>query len=421
MLLYEIYGQWLVLTAIPSFLAMSNLGLGTAAQISIAMDLSGGKKDSVIKIMLTAITMIVGIGLIISLAIFTLVPFFYQYDFSDASISSPQLILLFLVLVLFIKMLAQPMAGLWTGIGRPSVPSHAGNICAFIELAVSIAVPLAGGDPMRLVSSLLVINVAWIIIYTIRTIPIIRDLKLKFSLPDWRMGKQMIFTGLGHQVGPLWQSILFQGSIIVANSVMGPAGAAAWGSLRLLTRCGNQLLELVSQTLGPEFQLAAGKQDNLQLRKLYSMGLIMSIVMSSCTTCGLLIAGPTIYKIWAPGLLPVPIGVWIIMASGLIPFSFWWLAGEFQRATNKPWLLNLWGVIAAGISVGIMYYLGFLGLTAFAIGSLVFDVLMSLTIFPMTLKSINTSPFIILKEGIIEFKNRLYFVYSKFKFSRSKS
>lgn len=387
----DLYGQWLVVTAIPSFLAMSNLGLGTSAQMRISIDMAGGRKTEVTRVMTTAIIMISAIGVLVSSLVFTVVPYFYRTDLQKVHIEHLGLVLLFLVLSLFLKMLAQPISGFWTGVGRPSFSGHAGNLCSVVELLLSVCVPLAGGSAFVMALSLLSANLLWLGWFVAKSVPVMKKHGMTFSRPDWSVAKDMAVSGLGHQIGPLWQAILFQGSIILANSALGPLGAATWGSLRFLTRSGNQVLELVSQTLGPEFQLALGQNAIEKLRKFFAMGLIASVFFSSAMAIGIVALGPWFFGYWAQGTLPVSLWAWLLMAFALIPFSGWWLAGEFQRAINRPWLLNLWGIAAAVISVGVMWCLRGQGLVGFAIGSLVFEILMVAFIVPISLRFLQLS------------------------------
>lgn len=399
----DLYGQWLVVTAIPTFLAMSNLGLGTSAQIRIAIDTAAGRKQDVSTVMVTAIAMILIIAAIVSFLVLTLIPWLYEADFKKVHITQVHLVLLFLILSLFVRMLAQPMSGLWTGSGMPSTAENATNICSFAELICSFVVPFGGGGPFELALFLLITNIFWLVWFASKSLRLMCEQGISRSMPNWKMGRALTISGIGYQLGSLWQAILFQGSIVLANSILGPVGAATWGSLRVLTRFGNQALELVSQTLGPEFQLAVGNGDLQRQRRLCSLGFVISLVISTLTASCVIIVAPYLFPLWAGGgIKDVSLFVWAALAGALIPFSLWWIAGEYQRSIGQPWLYNIWGVVSSVVAVGVMLILQKYGLLALSLGSFAFDIMMAIFIIPLTLKKLHMGFMDTLRIGIAD-------------------
>lgn len=404
----EYYGSWLVLNAIPSVLAMSNLGLGTSAALSIAFNISSEKKEEAVRTTGIALAAIAILGTVV-----TSITYFAMMAFSlagpHATIALPELVVACNLAGLFVRLLSQPLAGWWTGAGQPAAANHYANLNAIGELLLSIVIPALGGKALALSEVILLWNVVWFVFFVVST-----TRKFSFGLsidvmggsdfaPAWRLLK----AGLGHQMSPLWQAILFQGSLVLANNLFGPSGAALWGSLRVVTRSGNQLIELISQSMGPEFQIAHAKSDERKVRQLHSVGMVGSIAVSALVGCALLLVGPQLFAFWTRRAFSVPFAAWIAMSLGLVVYAVWWMSGEYQRSINRPWFLNGWAVVAASLAVGVMWLLGRMdGICGFAFGSVIFDIAMVILVLPQSLRLMNDSLLPSFERGLMELRVR---------------
>ncbi|TWT65565.1 hypothetical protein Pan14r_51120 [Crateriforma conspicua] len=398
----ECYGEWLALSAIPTFLAMSNLGLGTAAAIAIGMEASAGKVQQAWGLFASTTVILLAFFTLIFCGFAGVLLWFPEVAGHYEHLKSPVAIVVCLAMTTLLKLLAPTWQGWWIGVRRPAMANHWNNLNGFVELVICILIVASGGDALMLASMLLAWNVVWIFAYSFATLRMLRsqtEVRILFK-PQWHRTTKLLRTGLGHQLSPLWQAILFQGSILLAASLLGPAGAALWGSLRIMVRAGCQIIELVSQSLGPEFQLAYGSEDREQLRKLHSVGLSSSIGISAIGIFALVTIGPYVFDVWTDGQFSVGNLAWWTMSSSLLPFSMWWVSGELQRATNSPWFINLCGVVVSLLSVGIMYACSGLGIIAFCFGGLCFDGIMALLVLNRTLQMLDADLRFSLTEGI---------------------
>lgn len=410
------YGEWLVISAIPSFLAMSNLGLGSSASAMIALGISRGKDERLGNVLATAWALISIIGLCTVLAVLL---WYHFFPSTGSVISSKPWVLALLLISIFLKMLSQPIHGWWVGNQMAAKSLHLQNIFSIGELVIYLLVPFSGGNAFSMSVSLCLWTVAWLIYF------FLSSKKAGFLL--WRgdlfsidksIGRHLLGVGLGHQLSPLWQGLLFQGSLIMAESLLGASGAALWGALRVMVRAGNQIIELISQSLSPGIQFALGQKNFALARSYHSTGLVLSLVLSSAMCIGLWVFGPLLFKFWTHSKFEEPAVLWLIMPFTLIPFSLWWLSGEVQRAGNRPWALNLLGVGSALASLIISYSLfNKIGIISFALGSLVFEMIMAIFILPISLKMLNDSLGKSLFSGFSYLRNTIYShlkkIYSK--------
>lgn len=376
------YGAWLIVSSIPSFLAMSNPGLGTSAASRIANRPGDGNLEGNRTTLVTASVMIAGVFCLVvaALGAWSLI------RGGEASVMEHEVwVVLFLMAALFVRMLAQPFHGCWVSIGRASTSLQLSNAYFVVDLLICALVPMLGGRAELMTAVGLGWSVVWLILYLVMTFRAQPGL-LKPTAPTLEEARFLLGRGIGHQLGPLWQAMLFQGSILIAANLFGSVGSALWGALRVVNRAGNQALELVSQSVGPEFQINRAKDDIIANQKLHAKAVLVSVAISTSMAAGLMVAGSALFTRWTHGSFVVPSIVWLVMPAGLVPFSLWWVSGEYQRSMNKPWALNAVGTLAALASLATSWLLSAAGIASLAWGSLVFELIMACFVLRRTLR-----------------------------------
>ncbi|GAA5483679.1 hypothetical protein Hsar01_02913 [Haloferula sargassicola] len=378
----EYYGNWLVLSAIPSFMAMSNLGLGSSAAAKIATRPVAQRTDNA----KTFISAIAGIS-VVFIVLVTIIACWATFKGQElAGIPYGFWILISLLVPNFVKMASQPLQGWWNSIGKAHTGMHLTQILVGVEILLYFTIPIAGGRALAVTVSSAVWALVWALGYYVilkrRKCPLLEVVPVDIVEIKNLMGK-----GVGYQLSPLWQALLFQGSIVLAKALFGAPGAAVWGSLRIINRIGNQTLELVSQSCGPEFQRNASHDRLAQNRILYSKSLLISLGIAIIIAGSLFAFGGEIFNIWTQGKMVAPKEVWHVLPLSLIPFSVWWISGEYQRALNFPWFLNIVGCIAAGVSLLVAWMWAKVcdaSVVAMCVGAVAFDSLMALAIIRST-------------------------------------
>jgi O-antigen/teichoic acid export membrane protein len=212
--------------------------------------------------------------------------------------------------------------------------------------------------------------------------------------------------GAGFQAGPLWQALLFQGSLWLASSLMGAGGAALWSTIRMLSRSANQMLQAINETVWPELQRLIAFGEISKARNLHNYAILVSCALAAASGIILCLAGSTILSVWTSGALFCDTFTWFILALGLALNSVWWVSSLVPRAYNMPWHLNIVGVVASIVSLITTWLLGPNFVQGFAIGSLVFEVIMAIFILPRSLH--------LLGDSIPDFIKRTVFIARHF-------
>lgn len=377
----EYYGEWLIITAVPSFLSMTNLGIGTATATRVSTLVAS--KDFAKALQAFANGM-VGVLLTAALLLCSTTACLFFFPLSGwLHVENANTVLTVLVATTIVKMTTQPFHGWWVGLGKAARANNYYSLLSFGELLVFVLIPLVGASALTVVTFTLVLNAIWFLLFSLATgnlIQVTCRRILKRFLITWSEIIELTIIGLGHQLSPLWQAILFQGSLLTAGLVLSPGQVALWGAMRVINRSGNQVLEMVSQTVGPEYQVHSGRAEQKELRSIHGLAMLVSVVLAVVMALSLLTIGPSLFRTFTMGKLEVSQPAWLIMTLSLIPCSIWWSSGEFLRSTNKPWFINLSGTILACFSIFMMYLLRNLGVTGLAIGAMCFELGMAMLV-----------------------------------------
>lgn len=385
----EYYGAWLMISAIPSFLSMSDFGLGSAGKNKATLDFAAGDTGTAMKVIILSIAFIALVATVSTVATVALIDLFPIASIN--SIESPGIVAAFLVAAAFLQMKGSVFDSVWIGTGRASTAQNSINGLNAL-LLITIIVALLYESPAYVVAAITFsITLGWLLIYSIASTHTISSIsntqKEVKEWNTWQASKYLVWKGVGFQAGTLWQALYFQGSIVLAGNLLGPSGAALWGSLRIVVRSGNQFLELIGQTAAPELQAAFASGRIKVLHKIFWTTTGVSTIFGLFFSITLGLLGQIVFHWWTDNSFQIDNEVWYILCMSLIPFSIWWNGMVLHRCINKPWLSNLCGIFCASIAIVLLSQFGQNGIYYFATISLFFELMMLLTVIPI---SINT-------------------------------
>ncbi len=386
----DYYGSWLVISAIPSMLMLSNMSLGTAASVRVALELGEGKDMEAGKILATSELLILSVcGLLV--AVTAMLPGAFFEWVSVGQIQHPNLVLSALLAGFGIMALTGPLEGLWNAKEKAAASLL---YRAALEAACLIAAVLAlllKFEALGFAVTILLVRLVGTAVFLVASWRVLDP--ATSPTPSLSLVLPLLRKGVGFQVGAAWPALYFQGSILLANWILGPIGAAAWGTLRTLTRFGNQAPMLLFQALYPEMQLSLGKGDVQSARHVSSTALVLSALVGAVLAGGLLVAGSPVYSLWTQDKFDIPQVVWPLMAVGLFLNCIWYTSQMVPFASNRPWelsLLLLGGAMLSIVAMAIatLYKQNLVGMAA---GAIVFELVCVLGVTRLSLALLNDS------------------------------
>ena len=380
------YGEWLTLTIIPSVMAFSNLGFGTAAANSLVLSYAAGEKQKAADINKTGlyiITIMIFAGIIISLASILLLDYFHVFDKSLINRSEAIQAISFLIVARLLDFYYNLFEAYFRAAERAALSINLRSIRSALNIASGWLILFLGYGIVEFAFTQLLVLITFNCFYWLKGKYILGLYKNYKGRLDKSIIKEITNKGLSYLMLPIWQIIYFQGTTFVVRIVLGPEAVAIFNTVRTLSRSLNQILYMIEPTVFPELQIQIGKNNWKTAQQIFRMSLIGVFLLSTLGFMFLAFFGLWFYNIWTNNELEVTKLMWYIFISGMLFNSMWYTTEMVFRAVNEPKKMGVFGIFAALISVGITYLLAKqIGLIGAAIGAISIDFILVFLIVP---------------------------------------
>ncbi len=386
----EYYGEWLTISIIPSVLAFSDLGFGTAVSNAFVLSYSKGDKRKASNIYITGLifnTLTVLLGVVLSMIV---IFGGWKLDVLEKSIIPPIDILKSLAFLMASRLMAfymQLFEGFFRAKARAATAFNLYTIEGLLRIGVGILCLVLGCDIVGYSFWQFVLALVCNLLFALWARLLIKDLPKGHY--DKEVGLTTLKKGLGFMLTPVWQSIYLQGSTFVVRIVLGPAAVAVFNTVRTVCKSINAAFSVIYGAIFPELQIAYGKGNQSLVKRIYIFAMQSVTIVSLLGFVLLIFFGPTLYAWWTHNELKVDSSVWLIFMVG-IPFNaLWFTAGSVFRAINKPTRFAIYGFVSSLFSTIVSYILSYpFGLAGAAIGFVAMDFIMLTLSLPLANKEI---------------------------------
>jgi O-antigen/teichoic acid export membrane protein len=413
------YGEWLTLTIIPTMLAFSDFGFGSAAANSFVLKYTSGDRKSAANIYKSGFLIIsstILLGSLFSLGIMYILDNFNVFDKSLIDKNSAITAVFILIFVQLIRFYIQLYNAFFIAARKASISINLLTLSSFLKIIGGAFILLKGYGIVEFALSQLIVVISFLIIYIFKAISVLKLDKEYKGQVEKKYVKSILQKGLGYLMSPMWQAIYFQGTTFVVRIVLGAEAVAVFNTVRTLSRSVNQLFDMVNSSVFPELQYEIGVGNKEKAHKLFRVSVLTVFVIALIGAVFLFLFGLWFYNFWTNNELVVPKTMWYLFVVGILFNALWWNAAMVFRATNKPYFLAIVGVASASVSVLCSYYLAKpYGLNGVAFGSLILDVLMAIVILPYSCKLIGMNINDFFTKGIVDFSSLLNQLKSKLK------
>lgn len=389
----EYYGEWLTLTILPSVLAFSDLGFGTAAANTIVLRYASGDKQgaaNMAKSGFLIITLLVIFGILVSIFVLVLLDYYKVFDNSLIDAKDAIFAVSLMIVAHLLTFFQQLYDSFFRSSRKAAKSIHLTNIRVIATIVGSFIVLQFGGNIVGFAAINFAVSALFIPIYVFIAKKELQLLELRSAKIKKEDINEALNRGIGFLLSPMWRVIYFQGTTFVVRLVLGPVAVAIFNTVRTLSRSVNQLYSIINASIFPELQFQIGEGNWEKARKLFRTSIAITLILAFLGMFFLFFFGSWFYQIWTNNKLNPPVAMWNIFIIGIGFNSIWWTAGVIFRAVNKPFRFAIAGIVSSLISVIATYILSTIwGLTGAALGALVLDLLMAFYIFPLSCKFIN--------------------------------
>jgi len=288
----HLYGEWLLLSLIPVYLAISDLGFSTAAGVQMTVLVAQGDRAGALRLLQctwTFITLVSAGVCIVLVGLLHLFPITTLLDLTMLARDEANAIAVLLILLVCASQQGGIIEAIYRCDGHYATGTLFLNLARFVEFVGGLGVVLAGGDPWHYAATLVVLRLTG---YVVMWADLRR--RVPWARPAWVMDrlsevKPLLMPALGFVATPLAYALSIQGILLAVGHVYSPAMVTVVSLHRTLARMVWQLAFMVSQTASVELSRALGPGDTERARRIYRLSW-QAVLWSTSIASGLLLA-----------------------------------------------------------------------------------------------------------------------------------
>jgi O-antigen/teichoic acid export membrane protein len=353
----ERYGAWLIISALPSYLSMADLGFAQISANDMTMRMARGDKDGTVVVNHTAwlFNAIISVTLIVAFGIFVLL-FPIEATFNIVNVGESHIALAtFLLGVLTLSSLAFGVVGAgMRSVGLLWLVVTTNTTSRLTEVLLLISCTYFGGGFLLAASVMLlnrVVVLAPILIWFYRRYPHLRP---AVSKADLQMMRQMVVPSIAYMSYTLSYALNIQGVSLLVGIFLGPVAVVTVNAVRTFTRLGRAAASIVISSIEPIFAQLAGSDANNHGKKAFQYLVAASVLGSVIYAVGVILFGEQFLEWWTRGTV-VHQGVLINLMLLAVVFEIGWYTLQTPFvSTNRHSIFALWLLI---LSVGSIFFL----------------------------------------------------------------
>jgi O-antigen/teichoic acid export membrane protein len=339
------YGTWLVITAIPSYLSMADVGMVTVAGNRMTMlagagDMAGANRvfqSAQMFILLACLTIA---ALVIPAALCLPVAMLASLDM--------RLALAALLAGVLLSLGAGLSGAAFRSTNRYALGISVTVTARLLEWLGGIAGLLLGGTFAAVAGGMLLVRVITLLWQSRLCTRNGCGLTWGLHHAHWAEVRAMLKPSLAFMTFPIANAITFQGFTLLTAHLLGPAAVAVFNTYRTVARVAVQVTSTLSHALWPEFARMFGSGEHRDLRHLLLRSSLLGALGAIALSLMLYFCAPLLLHIWTKGQIafyPGPMSAFLLYAAIA---GIWHIPRVILMATNQHGRL---GIAALVISV----------------------------------------------------------------------
>lgn len=349
------FGTWILLSAVPAYLSMADLGMVSVAGNRMTMALGRGdvrEANVIYQSALLFMTAICG-----ALAVIT-TPLAFLWPAQGLLTPDMRAALAALLCLVLVSLWSGVSEAVFRATGRFAIGTTLGHLARFMEWVGFMVGLVAFRDFAGVaVCGLLARSLsAGAMMYLAQRDG--RGLELGFQHASQRELRNMIAPAVSFMAFPLANALSFQGVTLLVGALAGTSAVALFTVYRTVARVAVQLTSTFSIALWPEFSRLFGQGAMGALRTLFRRSALFGASASIVFSMVLYLASPWLLQIWTHGRIAFDstLMAWLLAYAAV--GGVWHVPRVLLMATNQHIGLSGWSLGAGILCVALSWILG---------------------------------------------------------------
>ena len=349
------YGIWLMLSAIPAYLSMADVGMVTAAGNKMTMAMGRGDLDEANKVFQSAqmfMMIVCSTIALITLAVIFFAPLRFLQNVDQ------HIALFALCTGVLIALFGGLAEAVFKATQRYALGTTLSSLLRLAEwLGYMIGLVLVGSF-----AAVALCGLAARAIGTLIGVQLSRSgshgIQWGAQLTDMAEIRAMIKPAISFMAFPLANALSFQGLTLLVGVVFGPIAVALFNTYRTIARVAVQITAIFSHALWPEFSRLFGEGAAVRVKKLFHRSALLGAAQALVLSLALYFVSPWLLNIWTHGRIEFIPSMMLLMLLYAAVSSLWHIPRVLLMAINLHTGLAYWALAAAVLSVVLAWLLG---------------------------------------------------------------
>ena len=350
----HLYGEWLLISTIPAYLLLTDLGFGSVAGSDMTMRVHADDREGAIETFQSTAALVLSISLALALLLYVVIFLLPIHRFLHLSSMSPretQITLLFLCLNCLVILQWGVITAAYRCAGKYALGMVSVNVIRILEGISFLILLVWHAGPVQLSMLMLGISIVgsgWLLFLKIRLIP---WLPLGVRHAKWQRVRELWKPAIAYMAFPTGSALSLQGMTMMVGLVLGPLAVAVFNPMRTLSRPVFQLTDAVKNSVWQEISAAIGQRNWDLARKLHRSACQVSILIALLVSIALAISGARIFALWTHGRIVMDVTTFYILLAVVFLNSVWNASSAVPLAANKHQRLAIVYLVCTSVSL----------------------------------------------------------------------
>ncbi|MDW2980344.1 hypothetical protein [Rhodanobacter sp. KK11] len=351
----QLYGEWLILFAIPAYLSMTDLGFSQSAGNDMSARVARGDRAGALAVFQSlgvAVYAIAGVGLVLSAVLVWRLPL-AGLHFEAMNAQAAHWVLWLLCAQVFVALPDGVNHAGFRACGDYALHMGLNSTMRLFQYSSIWIVALGGGGPVAAATAFFVVRAIAGVAFALLLVQ--RHRWLHFGMIHARRAElqRLARPALANMAIPLAQALNVQGMVLVVGAVLGPLAVVVFSTLRTLTRLALQLVLAVANAAEPELAVAYGVGNHVLMRDLFVQALRGALWLALATAIGLAVFGGVILDVWTHGNVSMHPALFACLLGSALASVLWYGALIVLKAANRHLRAASIYVFASAAAVGL--------------------------------------------------------------------
>lgn len=302
-----VFGVWTLISVVPAYLGMADLGFTTAATSKMAMAIGRGDEDGARRTFQGVLVLNLGLSIVGILAAAAIL-----YVWSAEALSFGHVVdgvtikfaVLFFVVATFFSLGWNAVAGTLKADGQYALATVYSDSIRLMDCVASLVVAgLFHGDIAQVAASMMIVRVLAALIGMVMVRRRVAWVRYSLVGVDLRELKSLARPALAVLAIPIGYSLSLQGMILVVGALIDVRAVALYSATRTVGRLSSQAVALANHASMPELARAAGANDWGRAGRLIWLNILAAAIVAVLFLAGVNLIGPQLIHLWSGGHL----------------------------------------------------------------------------------------------------------------------